>query len=137
MRVTIRKKNLSLTPALSEYIKEKIVAPVEKLLQKSDTGLPILDVEVGRSTEHHRKGNVYVVRVTLQVGRRVTRVETEHEDIRAACDVMEEELRRAIIASYDKARTLYKRRARSLKKNLHLDPAARFRKGQRTLNEGN
>lgn len=132
VRVTISKKNLTITPALANYVDAKIVRPVQKLLSKDSVGdLPILDLQIGRSSGHHRKGKVYFVRATLRLNGKLMRAEVAHEDVRAACDVMEEELRQDIVSWRDKNRTLFRRGARSLKKELHFDPAARLRKSKR------
>lgn len=137
MRVTIRKKNLELTGPLREYIERKIVQPVEKRLRQMDHDSPILDIEVARTTHHHHKGLVYAVSVSLTLKDTLIRAEAADMDIHAACDALEDELTREIVAYKGKAQSLLKRGARQAKKDLHLAPEARlFRKG-RIRNEGN
>lgn len=138
MRVTVSKRNIEITPALRSYIEEKIVRTAERLIGRlSLSDLPILDVEVERTTRHHRKGQVYRILVNLTLGKKLIRAEATDDDIRAACDVLEEELKREIQTHKTKSLTLLKRGARQAKKDLHYAKAARlFRKG-RIRNEGN
>ena len=138
MRVTVRHKNFKMTPALKEYIGKKITAPAEKFLKSAAAGgLPLLDIEISRTTRHHRKGRVYMVAATLALGKKTIRAQVLDEDPYAACDLLEDELKREIQTHKTKSLALFKRGARKTKKDLHLAPAARlFRKG-RIRNEGN
>jgi len=138
MRVMIRQKNLELTLPLRTYIEQKVVLPVQKLLKRAQVSeLPILDMEVERTTRHHRKGQVYRVLANLAIGRKLIRAEATDEDVRAACDLLEEELKREVQTHKTKSVALEKRGARVAKKELHLARSARlFRKG-RIRDEGN
>src|SRR3989338_2144353 len=118
MRVTIRQKNIEITDALRVYIETKIIKSVEKLLGKAADGLPILDLEFTRNTQHHRKGKVYHAEANLLLGKTRLRAEVDDEDMRAACDLLEEELRREIITFKNKRRTLAKRGARRIKNQM-------------------
>lgn len=138
MRVTIRKKNLDITPALGSYIEQKLLKPLKRSLRGIIASeLPILDLEVGRSTRHHHKGKVYRVAANLTIGKKLLRAEAEDEDIRAACDLLEEELGREILKFKGSSRARTRRAARAAKKDLHFDPAARLYRKGRIRNEGN
>lgn len=143
MRITIRSKNLVITPALRIYIEQKILKPVGKLLGargnsppaegglRGISDLPILDLEFSRTTRHHRKGRIYYAEANLSVGKRRLRASAEAEDIRSACDLLEEELERGIKRFKGRAVALERRGARRAKKDLRLDSAARlYRKGR-------
>lgn len=117
MKVTIHQRNFDLTPAFRDYIEQKIVRPAEHLLGPGsrDGDLPLFDVEVERTTRHHRKGQVYRVVVNMTLGQKMIRAEVTDEDPRAACDLLEEELKREIRTYKNKSRTLVKRGARKAK----------------------
>ena len=137
MRIAIRKKNIEITSALKEYIEKKIIEPVEKLLKRSiDDNLPVLDIEMSRTTSHHRKGMVYAAEATLSMGKKVLRAEVQDEDMRVCCDLLKEELEREIGTYKNKIRALTKRRARRMKRELHFDPAAKLNEGRRMREEG-
>ena len=139
MRVTIRQKDLEITSALETYINEKIVASVEKFLKRgASEDLPLLDIEVGRTTFHHKKGQVYRVSATLTLAHKVIRAEAEDEEIHAACDKIEEELTREITSFKTRSFSLFKRAARQMKDQLRFNPlyhakraAGFFRRGKR------
>lgn len=132
MRITIRSKNLVITPPLRSYIEQKILKSVKRLLKGTAAmDLPILDLEFSRTTQHHRKGRIYYAEVNLSVGKRRLRASAEAEDIRAACDLLEEKLEREITRFKSKMIALERRGARRAKKDLHFDRAARlYRKGR-------
>ena len=138
MRVNIRQKNIEVTPALREYIEEKIVRVAEKFLQGlASTDLPILDVEVERTTVHHRKGDVYRVAAKLCGGSQCFYANARHSDVRSACDLLEEELEREMYGRKNRITAIFRRGARVFKKNMRLDPGARFWRKGRIRDEGN
>ena len=138
MRITIRKKNLEITPALGSYIEQKLLKPLKRSLKGIIASeFPILDLEVGRFTRHHHKGKVYRVAASLTIGKNLLRAEAENEDIRAACDLLDEELGREILKFKGSSRARTLRSARAAKKELHFDPAARLYRKGRIRNEGN
>lgn len=138
MRISIRQKNLELTAPLREYIEMKIVRTVERMLKDASASeLPILDVEVERTTNHHRKGMVYRIGVNLSLGGQVLRAEALDEDVRAACDIVEEDLSRKILRLKGRKMSIMKRFARAAKKAMRFDSAARFWRKGRIREEGN
>lgn len=138
MRVNIRQKNIEVTPALREYIEEKIIHTAEKFLQsQASTDLPILDVEVERTTAHHRKGDVFRMAVKLCAGKQCFYANAHGEDMHAACDLLEGELQREMYGRKNRLSALFRRGARIFKKNMRFDPAARFWRKGRIRDEGN
>lgn len=118
MRVTLRSKNLEITPSLAEYIERKILKPSRKFLQDEvRSGLPVLDLEFSRITKHHKKGKVYYAEANLSLGKKVFRAEVYGYDIREVCDLLEEELERGIKKIKGKASAQYKRGARRIKRD--------------------
>lgn len=138
MRITIRRKNLDITPALQVYIESKLTKPIRRLIENSAVqALPILDLEFYRNTKHHRKGNVYHAEANLNIGGRIVRAKVDDVDMRAAIDLLEEEIRRSILNFKGRARARELRGERRAKKDLRLDPAARLYRSGRIRNEGN
>ena len=137
MRVTIRQKDVEITPALREYAEQKIVRPVEKRLrQLALSDAPILDIEISRITHHHNKGMVYAATATLALGKQVIRAEAAEVDAHAACDALEDELTREIVRYKTRSQSLFRRGARRAKQYLKINPAAWFRRGAREREEG-
>lgn len=101
------------------------------------TGLPLLDLEFYRRTLRHRKGDVYHAEANLSLGGKMIRARADDENIRAAIDLLEEELGREIQTLRGRSRSLEFRGRRRAKKDLHLDPAARLYRKGRIRSEGN
>jgi len=96
MKINIKSTNLDLTPALKEYIEDKI-GSVKKFLERWDPeGVVEAWVEVGRTTKHHHKGNVFRAEADLRVPGKVLRAEDEDFDIRVAIDRVRDKLKREI-----------------------------------------
>ncbi len=137
MRITIRQKNLEITPALHIYIESKVLKPVRRLLKNvKESELPVLDLEFERSTRHHKKGKVFRAEATLTLNGHLIRAEVDDEDIRVCCDRLQEELERGIMSYKSKTAARARRVARSVKKTLRLDPLARSPKSAREREEG-
>ena len=117
MRTTFKGKNTDLTPSLRAYIESKLVRPTEKLVSKSDAKENLLlEIEVGRTTKHHRKGMVWWAEANLKIGKRLLRAEQSGEDPREVIDLVEEELKREIVTYKGKSQTKEIRGARKLKR---------------------
>ncbi len=137
MKITIRQKDLEITPTLAEYIDKKVVQPVRKFLKRNaSTDLPVLDIEVGRTTKHHHKGNVFRASATLSIGKRVIRADATDADIHAACDQLENELKREIDTFKSKASAVQKRASRAIKQQVRYAKAARIKQKGRIREEG-
>lgn len=132
MRVSIRRKNLEITSPLQVYIQSKLEKPLERILKTMHgSDLPMLQIEVERSTKHHRKGTVYRAEATLSLEKKVFFAEVSSEDIRSAIDLLGEEMEREIQGFKSRKMALLKRGARRAKKDMRFDPAARmYRKGR-------
>lgn len=94
MRIgTIKATNVELTPAIREYVEEKL-AYLDQLLP--DESSIMADVEVGKTTHHHQKGDVMRCEVNLQVPGELLRVEKTEKDLYKAIDKVKDHLARQI-----------------------------------------
>lgn len=117
MIVSTKGTNVKIVPSILEYLDEKIVGMVEKLIKKSDE-LIKLDLEVGRITRHHRHGKVFRAEANLTVGSRNLYADAVGEDLHEAIDLLEEELEREIKKFKTKRIALERKSARKFK-NKH------------------
>ncbi len=95
MQIDIEATGIELTPPLREYIEEKI-GKLDKLLKKFDEGSVSVRVEIGRTTKHHRQGDVYRAEANLRFPGGFLRAEHQGEDVRVAVNEVREKLQREI-----------------------------------------
>lgn len=157
MRITVRSKNLQITPAMRAEIDTKLIKPTARLLGKESGEIlsrfqqesrirdprynisrsgPLLDIECSCTTSHHHKGKVFQVLANLSIGRKLLRAQAEAETMHAACDKIKNALEQELKHFKNKRTTQMKRSARSAKQELRYDPAARLNKKGRVRDEG-
>lgn len=98
MKIQIQSTNLELTPAMREFIEEKIGSIERGLKRYDENNSLIAAVEIARTTNHHHKGEVYYAEITLPLPDRVLRAEvtgTEiHQAVNKAKGIIKRELRK-------------------------------------------
>ena len=96
MKIHIKATNLELTASLKEYVEEKI-GSIGKIIKKWDMdGAIEVRVEIGRTTNHHHKGDVFRAEADLRLPGKILRAEDENNDMHAAIDKVENVLKREI-----------------------------------------
>lgn len=135
MKINIKATNLDLTPAITAYIEEKINS-LEKFISgdvlkewdEHNQAAVEAEVEIARSTNHHRQGDVYRAEVNLKVPGRLLRAEAEQWDMRVAIDQIKDELQIELKKYKSKQETEYRKGSRFIKKIFSLSPLAWFNK---------
>ena len=105
---------MELTEAIRNYVNKR-VASLEKLLNKDNT---IVEVEVGKTTMHHNKGDFFKAEINISSGGNRFFANSEKDDLYSAIDEVRESIFRELTKNKDKKMTLYKRGASSVKKML-------------------
>lgn len=95
MKVIIKATNLDLTPALKAYIEEKF-NDLDRLLGRFQQDSIQARVEVGRSSRHHKHGDVFHVDANLDLPKEALRAEEDTDDAYAAIDAVKDKLKREI-----------------------------------------
>lgn len=127
MEIIFKSKNFSLTPSIEEYVQKKI-RTLEKFLKNFDQETIKIEVEVGRTTYHHKSGEVFRAEINLSLGRQLLRAESEQTDLFSAIDEVRDDLEQEIKKFKDRKETIFLRGARSIKKRFALSGLARFKK---------
>jgi ribosomal subunit interface protein len=105
MKVNIKTTNISLDEALRVWTETRM-GELEKFLggfgpgdfpEKGLREKVEVWVEIGRTTRHHHKGDVFRAEAQLHLPKKSLRAEAIHEDLRMAIDLVKEELEREII----------------------------------------
>lgn len=114
MKINIRSTGIELTPAISSYV-EKRISSIEKYIDRSITDNVIAQVEVGKSTRHHKSGNIFRAEVHVIGGGLDLYAVSEMEDLYAAIDVVKDEIVHNMIQSKGKRETLARKGAEVMK----------------------
>lgn len=111
MSITIKTTLIELTPALSDYT-EKRLATIKKYTE----GDPLIAVEIGKTTMHHRHGDVFLaeINLTTALGRQY-RASSEKTDLYEAIDDVRAEIIRELKAGKSKTQTLLRRGSQRIK----------------------
>ena len=107
---------MDLTESIKGYVESK-VGMLEKLIQDQG-GEPLAEVEVGKTTHHHMKGDVFRTEVNLSFGGTFLRAEAIKDDLYASIDDVQSEMMRELRGRKTKNENLFRRGAAKLKKLL-------------------
>ncbi len=125
MKINIKATGIELTPAITDYVEKKI-AHIEKFLDKNNVDT-VAQVEVGRSTRHHKTGNIFRAEVHITgVGIDLYAVR-EMEDLYAAIDIVKDEIVQNVLQLKGKRETLTRKGAKMMK-NIMKGIVGSFRK---------
>jgi len=103
MKISIMGTNMELTEAIKDYVNEKIGG-----LEKFYDNILEARVDVGITTKHHQKGNIFRAEVNLEVPQKhVLRAAAEREDLYMAINEVKNDLQRQIKKYKEKLRGNY------------------------------
>jgi len=114
MNINIKATNVELTSEIKEYVNKKVDS-IEKFLKDQNAQV---QVEVAKTTNHHKNGDVYKAEIDITSKGKKFFVESEMEDLYSAIDEARETMVRELTQVKDRERTLFKRGATSVKKML-------------------
>ena len=127
MNATLKAKNTTLSDSMKAYVGEKIMASVEKIAKGNRIDAVLMDIEVGKTSRHHKKGLVWEAQATVHMDADMFRAEAEGESFQEAVDLLEGELLREIKKMKGKKTTVMRKGARRAKQNATIAKSARQR----------
>ena len=89
MKINTKTTNISLTPAISEYI-EKRIGSLDKFYKEEED--IVVNVEVGKTTEHHKSGDIFRAEIHLRSRGNEYYASAETEDLYAAIDQVKDKI---------------------------------------------
>lgn len=117
MNLTIKATGVDLTDSLRAYIDTK-AAVLVKFLPKQASEI-IADLEIGRTTNHHKNGDVFKAEINITLpGEKMIREVVLEEDVYTAIDVLQDKVADRLSTLKDKRQSFVKRGARTLKNLL-------------------
>ena len=143
MKIVIKSTNLKLTPALKDFIEEKInlLEKFAKVLYSKKYygyGKPRVEawIEIKKKTWHHKKGPFFGAECQIRFPGKSIMVRARSEDLKVAITEVKDELQRELKEYKEKIMATEKRGTRIFKKGLKLSPRARFYRRGRMREEG-
>jgi len=102
MNIIIKTKNIGITPSLREFVEKKI-GSLEKYFdffrtEDNPSLVSTIDanIEVGKTTLHHRKGNIFRAEVLITFHRNTLRAAESADDLEKAVVAVRDDLQRQI-----------------------------------------
>ena len=150
MKINILTKNIKLTPALKDFIEEKI-NPLEKFASFFGKPAQILKnktwegkgksriefwVEISKESRHHKKGSLFLAECQMRFPKKNIRSTAQSENLKLAINEVKDELQRELKEYKEKLVAEKERKSRILKKEIKISPQARFYRKGRIREEG-
>lgn len=113
MNIHIRVAGIELTPAIEEYVNRK----GEMLKKFADMGSTPADlaVEVGKTTAHHKSGDIFRAEFQMHTKNGDFRTVSENIDLYSAIDTAKDEMLEILRSGKDKRQTLFRRGKQKIK----------------------
>ncbi|MBI5134159.1 MAG: ribosome-associated translation inhibitor RaiA [Candidatus Taylorbacteria bacterium] len=113
---TLKGTSIELTPAIEAAV-EKAVKALDKYVDPTDTSA-LADIEVGKSTNHHRSGEIFRAEINFHSRIGSLRSEAEKEDLYAAIIAAKDEIVEALRSKKAKKIDFVRRSGLKLKNML-------------------
>lgn len=95
MKIIVQAVGFKLNKAISDFIDEKM-SDLERALGGANSESVEARVEIGKPSEHHKKGDVFYAEVNLKMPGKLLRATSENWDLRLAITEVKDELQRQI-----------------------------------------
>jgi putative sigma-54 modulation protein len=110
--IGLKGMHMDITPAIRSYTEEK-VRMLERLVDADEQ--IFVEIELGKTTEHHQRGDVFRAEITMKTPHGSHRAEAEKEDLYAAIDVAKDDLAGELKKDKAKRETSIKKGGRMFK----------------------
>ncbi len=121
MKISYKTKDMEMTPAIQEYADKRLSALDRFVAQDDESVLCV--VELGKTTKHHKSGDVFRAEVSLHIAGKDLYAVSERDDLYVAIDEVRDEIVRQVTSHRDKTTTLMRRGAAQIKNMVRgFDP---------------
>ena len=118
---------MQLTPAITDYVNKRLNA-ASKFLESDPTA--IIEVSVGKTTEHHKNGDIFKAEAHIVGAKKDIYVEASAIDLYAAIDILRDEVMRRLSADKGKRLSRLRRSGAMVKNMIKGMWPDRFRRGR-------
>jgi ribosomal subunit interface protein len=115
IKKTLKGTGIDLSDAITASV-DKVVASIDKYVDPSDTSA-LVDIEVGKTTNHHRSGEIFRAEINFHSRIGSLRAEAEKEDLYVALTAAKDEIVESLRSKKSK-RTDFVRRSGIKLKNM-------------------
>ena len=122
MKMNLQAKHLELTDAIRDYAEKKL-GELDKFIPEGT--LSSVDISLERTTNHHKKGDVFKAESNISVPGTLLNAESEHENLYAAIDLLKDEMTRELKRYKDRLHTKMMKGARADKEDSHMTDLAK------------
>jgi len=116
MRINEKGTNMQITSEIKDYLYKKL-AHLEKFINQNDESV-LCEVELGKISAHHNKGDVYRTEINLHIAGKNLRAVSEMDELFAAIDIAKDEMVRELQVNKDKKVSLMRRGGAKIKNLL-------------------
>ncbi|OHA46242.1 MAG: ribosomal subunit interface protein [Candidatus Taylorbacteria bacterium RIFOXYD2_FULL_36_9] len=113
MRINEKGTNMIITGDIKDYLYKKL-GHLERFLNPTDESI-LCEVELGKTTNHHKAGEVFRTEINLHIAGNNFRAEAQSEDLLASIDIAKDEMVRKIQTNKDKRVSLIRRSGAKIK----------------------
>ena len=114
MKHNVKTTEIFLTPAISDYL-EKRLERLDKFISPNNKEETLCYVEIGKTTNHHKKGDHFVAELTIHIGGKSFRAEVEKNDLYSAIDLAVDEMANELRVYKNKKTNFIKRSGAKIK----------------------
>ncbi len=114
MNIIIKGVHMEMTDAIKSYVHKKL-EPVNKFVDENSK----IEVDLGKTTNHHRNGDIFRAEYNVTVDGKLTRIEACAEDLYTAIDVGQTDLLNTLATQKDKKMTLWRKGSQRIKEFAH------------------
>lgn len=108
----IKTTGMEITPAISEYVHKKVDALLKFIDSES---VALAEVEIGRTTNHHHKGDVYKAEINFTLEKDTFRAVAIQADLYQAIDVMKDNIVQEVTKAKKKNMSLFRKSQQKIK----------------------
>ncbi|MBN2094380.1 MAG: ribosome-associated translation inhibitor RaiA [Candidatus Zambryskibacteria bacterium] len=112
IKINTKATEISLTPAILDYIEKKLEV-LEKFYDEMED--VIVDVEVGKTTQHHKSGDIFRAEIKLRARGKEYYTSAETEDLYASIDKVKDDIVRKLTSKRKKTLDLIRRGGAKIK----------------------
>lgn len=113
MRINEKGTNMQITPEIKDYLFKKLEYLEKHLGENSVNAL--CEVELGKTTNHHRTGDIFRTEINLRIEGNHLRAVAEGEELFATIDQVKDELARQLESNKDRRVSLLRRSGAKIK----------------------